>query len=286
MTVTAGIHSIPAAAYHADPAEAPSLSAGICKQLLTGSPLHAWSAHPRLNPAYREERKDVFDFGSAAHAALLEGLDICQVVDADDWRTKSARDERDAVREDGKVPLLRKDHERLCELVDTVRGQVVEMDVMPSVLAEFGRPERTLIWQEPNGVWCRARPDWLHADGRMIDDVKTTSALANPQAWARKQLWAYGYDVQAAFYRRGHRALTGVTPDWRFVVCESNPPYAVSVVGLSEWALDLADRKVERAIELWGRSLATDDWPGYSRQVTIVDPPAWEEAQFAEAVFD
>ena len=38
-----GIHyNVPEAAYHADPCEAPSLSSGIARTLLTRSTLHAW----------------------------------------------------------------------------------------------------------------------------------------------------------------------------------------------------------------------------------------------------
>ena len=41
-----GIFTIPAADYHADPCEVPSLSASIASLLVNRSPFHAWSAIP------------------------------------------------------------------------------------------------------------------------------------------------------------------------------------------------------------------------------------------------
>src|SRR6266446_5889204 len=79
----------------------------------------------------------------------------------------------------------------------------------PSVLSiQHGVPEQCLIWQERNGIWCRARPDWLRTDHRLVADYKTTTNAA-PDAWIRSQLFGLGYDIQAAFYLRGLRAVFG-----------------------------------------------------------------------------
>ena len=285
MPLQQGIHdNVPADVYHADPCPEPSLSAGIARKLVSRSPLHAWEAHPRLNPDHEDEEAGHLDFGSAAHALLLEGIDICQVVEADSWRTNAAKDERDSARKSGLIPLLRKDYERMCDLVLAVRHQVARLDVAPLPLHD-GQPEQTLVWQEGD-VWCRARPDWLHDAWDAVDDVKTTGTTANPADWARTRLFADGKDVQAAFYRRGLRHLAGTDPHWRFLVVEVDPPFAISVIGLSSAALELADRKVERAIHLWRRCMADGQWPGYSRELALAEPPAYEEARFLEAHYE
>ena len=103
----AGIHDgIPAERYHRDPSDRPALTAGTIKTLLAYSPWHAWHNHPRLNPEWAPTYEAKFDLGTAAHALLLQGEDVAQWIDADDWRTKAARDERDQARKEGKVPLL------------------------------------------------------------------------------------------------------------------------------------------------------------------------------------
>lgn len=276
-----GIHDgIPADQYHADPCETPSLSAGIAHRLLSRSPAHAREQHPRLNPAHVEKEAGILDFGTAAHALLLQGLDVCEVLDFDDWRKKAAQEARAAARRAGLVPLLRKDWDRMCAFCERVREQLREFDVRPRPLAD-GMPEQTLVWQE-DGVWCRARCDWLHNSHRHIDDLKSTGTSANPHDWARNRLFADGKDLQAAHYLAGLRAITGRSGEWRFVVVETEPPYAVSVISLAPSALELAERKRARAVELWKRCLESGDWPAYPRQVAYAEAPGWAEADFLE----
>lgn len=285
MTLKAGIHDdFPAADYHRDPAPEPSLSAGIAHRLISQSPLHAWTHQPRLNPAFKEKEGGILDFGSAAHALILQGIDICRVVEYDDWRKQAARDERDEARQSGLIPLLRKDYDRMVELCDTVKQQIARLDVAPLPFHD-GKPEQTLIWQEDD-VWCRARVDWLHAAGDVIDDAKSTGTSANPFVWARNRLFADGKDVQASWYKRGLKALTGIDAEWRFSVFETEPPYGLSVISLAPSAIEMADRKVARALELWKRCLDTDRWPGYPTAVAYAEAPPWEENRFLERHYE
>ncbi len=278
----AGIHDeIPAERYHADPCPEPSLSSGIAHQLITHSPRHAWHQHPRLNPNHQEKTAGILDFGSAAHALLLEGIDRCQIIEFDDWRKTAAREARDEAREAGLIPLLRKDYQRMSEFCEAVKTQIAGLDVAPLPLSD-GKPEQTLIWKE-GSVWCRARVDWLHPGFDVVDDVKTTGTTANPHEWGRTRLFADGKDIQAELYLRGLRALTGQDATWRFLVAEVDPPYAISVLSLTPTARALARRKVSRAIELFRRCLAAGEWPGYPSQTCFAEPPPWEEARFLEA---
>ena len=69
-------------------------------------------------------------------------------------------------------------------------------------------------------------------------------------------------------------------PEWRYIVQEVKPPYALSVVALSAGALDMAERKAKAAIKLWDRCMKEDRWPGYPSEVYYVDPPAYEEVRW------
>src|SRR5690242_20841585 len=113
--VNTGVHTLPAEQYHADDiADRPSLSASIAHLLVNQTPWHAWAAHPKLNPHYERVERDIFDLGNVAHQLILEGdAERVAVIDCSDWRTKDAREQRDEARAEGKVPLLRKDWERV-----------------------------------------------------------------------------------------------------------------------------------------------------------------------------
>ena len=143
------------------------------------------------------------------------------------------------------------------------------------------KPEQTLIWQE-DGLWCRARLDWLHDGLRVIDDYKTTEASANPDVFART-LFTMGYDVQCAFYLRGLRALRGIANlTFRFIVQESFAPYALSVIGLCPEAQEIGQRKVEYALRLWRDCVTRNVWPGYPTATCYADVPPWEAARWLE----
>jgi hypothetical protein len=280
-----GIYNLPVDAYHGDPSEnGPSLSASIANTLLNRSPLHAWTSHPRLNPDYSPEVDDKFDIGTVVHALLLQGIDVMEVLAFPDYKTNAAKEARDLARSHGRVPILVKNAHRVEEMCEAVVKQIARLECEPLPLTE-GKPEQTIVWEE-QGVMCRARIDWLHDDMSAIDDLKTTSRSANPDAWSRN-LYAYGCDVQAAFYLRGLTQIVdpasagvGYGTQWRWLVVETTPPYALSVVTPGPDVLALADAKVDYALATWKRCLETDTWPGYPRRVATAELPAWEESRW------
>jgi hypothetical protein len=275
-----GVLTLPADEYHADPCEQPSLSASIAHVICSQSPAHARAAHPKLNPDRVREESERFDVGNAAHTILLEGVDRLAVIDFPDWRTTAAKEARDQARADGRIPLLAK----VLVEVDAMVGAVLEqLDAHSATPALFkaGTPEQTLVWEEPGGVICRARLDWLRDDRKTVDDLKTTSRSASPEAYSRA-LFGVGGDVQAAFYIRGVQELTGETPEFRWCIVETSPPYALSVVAPDPAVLTIGRKKVEFAIELWRRCLATNVWPAYSNEVAYAELPPWEEARWLE----
>lgn len=280
MSLDVGVHTIDAKTYHADPCELPSLTASIANVLVTRAPIHAWTQHPRLNPDYENEESERFDIGTAAHALLLEGSTAVEVVAAKDWRTNGAQDARAEARAAGRLPLLEKHWSGVQAMVEAARIQLRALHDPPTPFTD-GQPEQTLVWKDERGPWCRARIDWIHNDGQTIDDYKTTGRSANPEDWSRT-LFGMGCDVQAAFYLRGLRALTGVDAHWRWVVQETATPYALSVLSLAPAALELATAKVERALDIWHACQLADVWPGYAAQVCYADLPPWEETRWLE----
>jgi hypothetical protein len=276
-----GIHDdIPADAYHADPCELPSLSASIAHLLCTASPAHARAAHPKLNPTLEREEDDKFAIGTASHALLLQGEDIAVVIDAPNYKTKVAQEARDAARATGFVPLLVGQWGRVQAMVAAARDRLDEINVQPRLLTE-GKAEQTIVWDE-DGVACRARLDWLRDDHTAIDDVKTTIRSANPDGWTRSTLFSIGADIQAVMYRHAVLATTGVEPEFRFIIIESQPPYELSVVSLGPDVLVMAEKKLRWAVALWRKCLASGEWPGYPRQVCFAEMPAWEENRWLE----
>jgi hypothetical protein len=275
--------------YHAGDEGQPRLSASIAHILCTTSPLHAWTAHPRLNPHYERKEEERFDVGKAAHSVLLEGEDNIYVVHEDSWRKTVAKEARDYARSLGKVPLLAANRDEVLAMADAVREQLVAHEAEPPLFSD-GKPEVSILWEE-GGVLCKARFDWLRDDRLAIDDLKTTSRSASPNQFSRN-LFSTGADIQAAMYLRAVRSVLVTEADlwglplpepvFRWVVVETTPPYAISVITPGPDVLALGDAKVAWALEEWSRCLAANSWPAYPPRIATAELPPWEESKWLE----
>lgn len=284
-----GVYDLTADEYHADPCVEPSLSSSIAKALVGETPLHAWQDHPRLNPepAEGDEDEGKFDIGKACHSLVLGDTQAFEIIAAKSWSTKAAQDGRKAARAAGKIPLLEKQWLRVQAMAHSLKIQLARHQDASDAFTN-GKPEQTLVWREGD-AWCRCRLDWLPnvvslggglaRRGKFFDDYKSTTC-ADPDAWSRR-LFELGFDMQDAFYRRGIRAL-GLCddPTFRFIVQEVKAPHAMCSVALMPGALDLAEHKVARAIDIWTTCLRTGQWPGYPLRTCYVDVPPWHEAAF------
>lgn len=257
--------------YHAGVDERPRLSASIATVLWQKTPLHAWTAHPRLNPHYVREDDGKFDLGTVAHSVLLQGEDIVYVVHEDSWRTKTSKESRDYAREIGKVPLLARDRDRVYEMCVALRAK------LPRAIFADGKPEVSLAWTRDD-VDFKARIDWLSDDHTWIVDLKTSGQVDRFD----RTLYDHGYDIQAAMYRRAVATIFGTTPEYLWVVVETSAPFEFRLVRPGADVLAVAERKLEWAVAKWRECMAAGVWPGYSREIAEAELPPWEEAKLLE----
>jgi PDDEXK-like domain of unknown function (DUF3799) len=281
----ATFHDVSAAEYHKDQlCQQPSLSSHIANILLKQSPLHAWLAHPRLNPNFVREEDSRFDLGSAAHSLLLERNEAPIVwCDFDDWRKNEAKAQRDAARAAGKLPVLSHYKPALFAMVKAAHD-CIERSELRGIL-DTGRAEQTLVWQEKTGlgaedrIWCRARLDLISEDRRVILDYKSTTD-AHPEVFGR-QIGRMGYELQSAFYTRALTCTGNIThapPTFVFLAQEITPPFACSLIGLSNSYCDIGYAKYNAALNMWSDCLTSDEWPGYGSRIMYVEPMPWQLA--------
>lgn len=275
-----GIFNLTAEQYHADPAPTASLSSSIANILLDQSPLHAYLAHPRLNLQYEREQNSRFDLGSAAHMMLLERREDKIVrVQAKDWRTNAAKDARAAAQANGQYPVLEEQYGDIVAMCAAAQDFMLTTE-LGDMLAT-GAAEQTVLWQEGE-LWHRCRPDLISTDQRVILDYKSTSSAAPD--FVAKQIGRMGYDLQSEFYTRGMNAITGedvLGGDTRFVFLfqEITPPYACSLISLSNTFREVGKLKVARSMKLWDTCLTSNTWPGYTNKILYAEPKPWDAAE-------
>ncbi|MGO3884716.1 MAG: PD-(D/E)XK nuclease-like domain-containing protein [Mycetocola sp.] len=253
---------MPEVEYHAHPA----LSSTGARDLLKSPALFRY----RQTSA----RKDTaaFDLGSAVHARVLgAGWDVVE-LDFPDWRTKAARDARDAVRAEGGIPQLVKDMRPVHGMVEAV---LMHEDAA-RLLAVPSRREASVFGQSSEGVEVRARFDIL-TDQPVGIDLKTTLD-ASPHGFG-KSVGAYRYDIQAGHYADTYKFSEGVELDsFKFIAVEKTAPYLVAVYTLNPYSLHVGRDYARRARELYAEATATGVWSGYVGD-TDIDAPAWVHFQ-------
>jgi hypothetical protein len=255
--------------YHAHP---DSLSHSGAKRLIPpGSP-----AAFKYYRDFGEPPSDAFDFGKAAHRLVLGAGPDLVGIDADDWRTKAAKEQRDEARAHGVVPLLLRDLHRVEDMAEALREHPVARAL---IQPDDGQPEVSLFWYDLRAeVMLRARLDWLRdpRDGRLILVDYKSSVTADPWEFARAAA-RYGYHSQAAWYSDGAKAC-GLSDDvsFVFVVQEKVAPYLVSVVELDSEAVRAGRSRNRKAIDLYAHCTQTGHWPGPAdTDVTLVSLPSW-----------
>lgn len=270
-----GIYELAPSAYHGDPCPVPSLNSGTAKLLARRSPLHAWHQHARLGGAGRAPT-ETMEAGSIIHRLMLGRGDDFEAVDADDWRTKAAKDRREEIRAAGRIPVLAGD---LATYRDAAAAALEQMLQHPDC-ADFFEPglsEAVAIWREED-AWLRCMVDRLPAN-RVAPwyDLKTTRASAAPADFQRAIAREHAF--QRAFYLRAASPLGYRPQEFLFVVVEQQPPHGVSVMTAAASLAAVAEREVDRAIALWRRCLSAGAWPGYEPRTAYVDAPAWALAE-------
>ncbi len=281
MSVTRpGIYpDMPAEAYHADPVPGGSLSSTGARKLLGPDSCPALFKHWIDNPQpYKQE----FSFGQAAHQLVLGAGPQIVVVDAGDWRTKAAREERDAAHEAGDIPLLPHEY----AVVQAMAARLREHPVAGMLFEPgTGTPEASIFWQDvETGVKCRARLDWLRhrsQSGRVIiPEFKTAISVAPDDL--QRVIADREYYCQAAHNISGLQALGLADADAQFVfvVQMKSAPYLVTLATPDRFAMQVGHFRMREARRIYAECLESGRWPSFSDEVEIMPLPRWVEAEY------
>jgi hypothetical protein len=269
-------------AYHGDCCVGPSLSSSGMNTLLSQSPAHYWAGSP-FNPE-RRPRKDTaaLSFGKAAHCLLL-GEPVFKaafaVSEYPEFRTKEAKEWRDAMLECGKAIVTESD----LAAIRAIASQI-EKHPLAGKLLTGGATELSMIWQDAEtGVWLKSRPDVLH-DAGISADLKTTADIT-PDA-LRRSFADYGYAAQGALVRLGWRELHGedMPPDSNVLVyVEKEAPHCVAALPIDAEALMIGEMQIRKAVRLFADCMERGEWPGPTPDPTITFP-TWRLKQLRQDI--
>ena len=221
------------------------------------------------------------------------------VIDADDWRTKAAKAERDAAESVGKCRSCARCLNAQKEWRHPLSSGLRALPLVDMALA-LGEPEVVCIWRETVQVgsdlvtvWCRSMmdlcPTGIDDDGWLtIYDLKTTQVALDPVTLARKMV-SDGNDVQSEWYTRGLLEVLRVPASaihlrarFRFLFAEVDPPHLCVAVACSGAMESIGAAKGAGRLSLWARCMHTGEWPGYGAGLLRLEPPTFLESQWRD----
>lgn len=143
-----------------------------------------------------------------------------------------------------------------------------------------GKTQVSMVWDDPiTGVRCKGRLDVLN-DGKdqdLTDLKKTKDASWNDDedGGFKKEIYNYGYHIQAALYQDGWEVLTGDKLPFNFVAVEFFPPYECAAYAIREDSL-LQGRIAYRKAQFKYRDMMLKGkYDGYPDKIIDLDVPAW-----------
>lgn len=287
----AGAYSgMPEYLYHRHPALS---SSGAKKLTPPSTPAHFREWCDGEQPAKKE-----FDIGSAAHTVVLGTGRPLHVVEAPNWVSKTAKEEREVARDLGRIPVLEHEYEMVQAMADEIRRHPVASFLFQrqryeggQLIEATGAPEVSLFWRdEMTGIDKRCRLDWLpfllSASGvLLVPDYKTCRSASDDAV--DRAVRDYGYHQQAEWNTAGIETLglSGGAPVlFVFVFQEKTAPYLINVRAVNPQTLQVAEHKNHQAAELFKRCTASGEWPGYPAEIGFASLPYWDLKRELEAM--
>jgi hypothetical protein len=255
--------------YHRDPAAGISLSSTVAKEILR-SPRHAWRKHPKLGAKPEKMPTRAMTAGTILHLMVLGKGPIVRVIDAADFRTKKAREDKAAALAAGHAPVLAEDHDAILQTATELSRRLLDRGIDLSRM----QTEITLIWEE-EGVLCRLRADAWDPETATVYDLKFL-ASAEPEEDMPRYMMNQGIDIQGSHYVAGfehHAPDFAGRVGFKLVVVEKETD-EILVASRAGTMRQLGDYKRGVALARWKECLAANKWPGYNgdKEASIAAP--------------
>ena len=235
-------------------------------------------AHLKWRMENPPEATPALIFGQALHAAVLTPEDYGRqfaVMPNVDRRTKAGREawEAAAAEAQGRTQIAFDWAEQIAGMVQAVRGNPMAERLLD------GPHETSYFWADTlTGEACKCRTDAETdvGDMHLIVDLKSCQD-ASTDAFMRDAL-NYGYDVQAAMYTDGYKAVTGQEASFVFLAVEKNPPYAVNILQADTLFMQHGQDRYRNLLGLYHECRQRNQWPGYTGfdgDIASLGLPAW-----------
>jgi hypothetical protein len=217
--------------------------------------------------------------GRILHSWVLEPelFDVqCLISPFKDFRTNLAKEWREEVITSvpNAVILTEREREEYAKIIEAVYSDPVAR----GLLKKSANEKHGYATDPKSGLTLYSRPDFITTDG-IIGDLKFVES-SNKVKFTRAQFFD-GYYIQGAFYTYVDSLIRGgaTGQNFLYIAVEKTYPHIVQVYTLSPVFEKMAQKKIEKGIELIKMFKEIDPgfsdkskWPGYSGMVEELGP--------------
>ena len=225
----------------------------------------------------KRESTDAMDYGTAAHAAILEGrMDAFYIrpdtyADGKPWNGNASFCKEWADAHSDKPVVSAKQVQELSAASEYVHSHPQAKRILCGgnyEVSVFSKGEK-------------ARCDFLKIDGdsAIVADLKTCKDASTFEF--SKEIVNRGYHIQFAWYRRVLSAVGIKHFRFYFIALQKGQMPLVNVLEMHPMAMDAADKKIADALDVLQKCIANNYWPEWSdfdgtHEIKTVDIPEWE----------
>jgi hypothetical protein len=158
--------------------------------------------------------------------------------------------------------------------------QLAAVQAEPELAKLFatGRGEVSIFWIDPDtGVYCKARPDWVHGiDDRRVKLVDLKATIdEHPDAFARS-VARMGYHRQQEHYWKGFEIATGMAvEEFVFATVTSAPPVLAVPYRLIPEVREQGREECAELLSLYAECMQRNRWPAYTQEQRMIDLPKY-----------
>jgi hypothetical protein len=219
--------------------------------------------------------------GTAIHSLLLE-QDIWRYVrrpvkaDGELVRTNSKEyKEWEMKLEPGQVPVKPEFFDNFEAMLDAFVANKKAMEML-----DKAKVEQSIYAKDPvTMLYIKARPD-IWGNG-FAADLKSCTSMDSFE----RNIFAMGYDIQAAHYVETIKAATGeIINEFYFIAYEQYSPFGSQIFKLSESDLNRARQQRHLWLSEVAACMKDNSWPSYSDEIREAIRPAYmqdDEISFA-----
>jgi len=228
-----------------------------------------------------KERTNSLSIGTAVHIHILEPHKKHHIKNLLDFGHED-RKKWQAIRKlEAENPddlfFTDKDFEAITKMVTSVKLSQQALKLYASGTWN----EVSMFWRDPkHGFDCKGRADTVNFEEGYVVDLKTTKDAKG----FMKECVDYGYHIQAAFYLRGLKAITGKDFAWYWVAVDSSNPHFCYVYRATEKTLDVGTIQMDEYMNRLATCLETDIWPIGNEEIIEGELPSWYTTRVLEKV--